>query len=324
MTIATPFADQKAVLITGGTGFAGSHLIEALYQAGYRNIHTTSFSGITDAFVSHYATIHKVDLTDADVTNTLFKKLQPEYIYHLASYSVTSDAFAQVNKLLQNNTTLHVNVLEAMRSQTPHARLLSIGSAEEYGILPTELVSQKVTEKLALHPTNPYAVSKVSQELLSLAYAHTFGLHIVCARPFNHIGERQSNKFVVPSLAQQLIRVEQGLQDLLQIGNLTAVKDFSDVKDVVQAYMLLMAHGQRAAVYNIGSGTGMSIQNLLEQMIELVGVPVHVEVDQARWRPVLTQPVIPDISAIITLGWQPQHQLKETLLRILAYWRTQL
>jgi GDP-4-dehydro-6-deoxy-D-mannose reductase len=226
--------------------------------------------------------------------------------------------------LLQNNLNVQLNVLEALRQETPHARLLSIGSAEEYGVLPKHWAGQPVKEDTPLYPANPYAVSKASQEMLSLAYAHNFGLQIICARPFNHIGERQTDKFVVPSFAHQIARIEQGLQKNIQIGNLAAVKDFSDVKDVVQAYLLLMAHGQPADVYNVGSGTGITIQKLLELMVELSSAQVEVEVDQARWRPVLSQPVIPDITKITALGWQPQHTLTSTLARVLNDWRTRV
>lgn len=329
--MATPAFDAP-LLITGGTGFAGSHLTEALLAAGWTNIHLTSFgssnrplnfNSTPDAQNVH---IHQVDLTDAQATTELFKTIQPAYIYHLASFAAVGGSFEKATEIFDNNITLQHNVLEAFRTITPQSRLLVIGSAEEYGLIQVpeaEKDTFTVTEQTPFRPANPYAVSKVTQDLLGLSYYLSFKLDIVIARPFNHIGERQTPQFVIPAFAKQIVAIERGQQKTIQVGNLDAVRDFTDVKDMVQAYILLMAKGQAGEAYNIGSGQGRTVRAMLDELCGLSTTSVTVETDPQRLRPIDLPRLVANSDKIHALGWTAQIPMAETLARVLAYWRSQ-
>ncbi|HYD35321.1 MAG TPA: GDP-mannose 4,6-dehydratase [Vitreimonas sp.] len=317
----TAIETQPTILITGGTGFAGSHLVEELTAQGFTNLHVTSFGAQVNP-PHPTAQIHTLDLTDTAAVNHLWQELQPTHIYHLASFAVVGNSFEKAKSVLQNNITLQLNVLEATRLHTPQARLLVIGSAEEYGVL-TLQPGQKINEEFPLNPANPYAVSKVSQDLLAFTYTVSYKLDIVRARPFNHIGERQSPDFSIPSFAKQIVAIERGLQAELRVGELSGVRDFTDVKDMVKAYALLMAHGQAGEVYNIGSGTGYQMASVLEMMRQLAQIEVPIVTDPTKLRPLDVPIIIADNGKIAKLGWQPSIPLQQTLSRVLSYWREQ-
>ncbi|MBD3279180.1 MAG: NAD-dependent epimerase/dehydratase family protein [Candidatus Pacebacteria bacterium] len=310
---------QPKILITGGTGFAGSHLVEALLAQGKQKIHVTAYqdqSNIVHQLIPHEA-IHQLDLTKTKPTTKLIAQIQPDQIYHLAALAAVGKSFAQTRSVLNNNLQLQLNLLEAVKTHAPQARVLIVGSAMEYAPQ-----NQPLKETDPLGPASPYAVSKITQDMLGYAYQQSCKLNIVRCRPFNHLGERQASGFVVPDFAQQIINIEQGQQQQLKVGNLAAVRDFTDVKDVVKAYILLMKQGQTGEVYNIGSGQGYSIQQLLDWLIELSSIKIKVEVDQQKLRPVDIPKVIADNSKIAALGWQPTIKIKDTLARVLNHMRS--
>ncbi|MFH2118629.1 MAG: GDP-mannose 4,6-dehydratase [Candidatus Paceibacterota bacterium] len=310
------------ILITGGTGFAGSHLVEALLAGNQtpETIHVTTFSA-KPSFVSGLlpaTNIHTIDLTQAEAVAQLLIKLQPIQIYHLASFSSPSLSLENTTKAIETNVEIQMNMLEAMRAHTPTARLLSIGSASEYaGSI------EPLTETSVLGPHDPYGVSKVAQDMLAYSYAVRFELDIVRVRPFNHIGERQEKGFVVSDFAHQIVQIERKLQEGILVGNLEVTRDFSDVKDIVQAYILLMAEGQSREVYNIGSGQDVTIQELLEKLKALSTVDFSIKVEERKQRPGDIQRSVADIAKINKLGWQPTIPLENTLERILNWWRQQ-
>ncbi|MBU1885965.1 GDP-mannose 4,6-dehydratase [Patescibacteria group bacterium] len=318
---------QPTILITGGTGFVGSHLVEALIESGQKNIHVTNYSD-KPGFVHQLLPpeqIHKLDLTDQEKTFALIKKLQPNHIYHLASLAAVGKSFNNTKQVLDNNTQLQLNILEAVKQFTPQSRLLVIGSAMEYDLINSYPghSSQAVTETYPLGPASPYGVSKTIQDLLAYAYAQSFNLDIIRVRPFNHIGERQTPDFAVPAFAQQIVAIENGQQKNLKVGNLTAVRDFTDVKDMVKAYLLLMEKGKSGQVYNIGTGHGYEMQKVLDILISLAKTKIEVEIDQARMRPSDVPIAVANPKKIQDLGWQPTIKLEKTLERILLYWRSQ-
>jgi GDP-4-dehydro-6-deoxy-D-mannose reductase len=216
------------------------------------------------------------------------------------------------------NTSLQLNLLEAIKAHTPQARLLHISTALVYAANDKD---QAIDEKASLGPDNPYALSKLIQDMMAYSFVKSEGLNIVRVRPFNHIGERQTLGFVVADLAAAVVKVEKGQADSVKVGNLNSIRDFSDVKDVVNAYILIMEKGQNNEVYNIGSGQGHSIREVLDLLISLAKTEIKVEVDPNKIRPVDLHSLVCDNEKIVNLGWQQNHQLKETLERILNYWR---
>ncbi len=315
---------QPRILITGGTGFAGSHLVELLLRSGETDLHVTNVSD-RETFLTTLlppSSIHRVDLTDKTAVIELIKTVQPTQIYHLASAAAVGSSFSQARNVLESHLSLQLNLLEAVKDYAPQARILAIGSGLEYAITP-QLARTAITEAHPIGPISPYAVSKAMQTLLSNSFAHTYGLDIVMVRPFNHIGERQGLGFVVADFAAQVVAIERGEQKSLQVGNLAAVRDFSDVKDVVAAYQLLMNSGKTGDIYNVGSGEGHSIQEILDWLVAAAQSPITVEIDQTKFRPLDIESIIADNGKLKALGWQSQHALKESVQRVLEWWRTQ-
>jgi len=315
---------QAPILITGGTGFAGSHLVEALLAKGETNIHVTSFSN-RPSFVSNLlppSQIHTLDLTNGKAVSELLINLKPAQIYHLAATATVGNSFDHAQKIIDDHSRLQINLLEAIRHHDIAARVLAIGSALEYDTTPTSphLV---MDENYPIGPVSPYAVSKTLQSMLALAAVRTHHLDIVVARPFNHIGERQGPGFVVADFAAQIVKIERGLQTEISVGNLAAERDFTDVKDMVRGYIMLMEQGKTGEVYNLGSNKVYSIQLILNWLVEAAKAKISVTVDPQKFRPLDIHSIIADNDKICQLGWQPTENIKSTVLRILDWWRQQ-
>lgn len=315
-------AEEKRILITGGTGFAGSHLVTALKAAGEEHITVTSFSGkLPEQPEFAGVTVYQLNMTDAEDTAELVQTVAPTHIYHLAAVAAVGKSFERGAELLHNNTQLQLNLLEAVRQHAPTARVLVIGSAEEYGTSVTES-EIPITEDHPFRPVNPYGVSKVTQDLLAFAYYQSHDLQIVRVRPFNHIGTRQTSEFAIASFAEQIVAIERGRQQELHVGNLSGIRDFTDVKDMMRAYVLLMEKGHVGEVYNVGSGVGTSMQEIVDILVSMAEVTIPVVVDQERMRPLDIPRIIANNSKIVALGWQPEVSLKESLQQVVTYWRS--
>ncbi|MCL4208655.1 GDP-mannose 4,6-dehydratase [Patescibacteria group bacterium] len=311
--------NNPVILITGGTGFAGTHLVEYLLSQKERNIHVTSHSG-RDNFLGDLIpkeNIHKLDLSNQKEVEDLIKNLQPDHVYHLASISTVENSFEKMREIMQNNIDLQINVLDAIKKFSKESKVLVITSAEQY-----KKSEEKLSETSAIEPNNPYAVSKATQDMLAYVYS-VLGLKIIRARPFNHIGERQKTNFAVPAFASQIAKIEKNQQDILKVGNLEAIRDFTDVKDMVRAYHLLMTKGEIGEVYNIGSGFGIKVKDVLEKLTRMAKVKIHVVEDPARMRPVDNHFIVADNSKIVALGWHPTIPIDQTLTRTLNYFRSQ-
>lgn len=315
--------EQPKILITGGTGFAGSHLVDALLHQGFHDIHVTTYSGENEYLAEFIGSenIHKVDLTNKEETANLIKNLQPDQIYHLASLAFVGKSFDQADKVLANNINLQQNVLLAVRDHCKKARLLVVGSAEEYGVSVSE-DEIPVNENHPFRPINPYAVSKVAQDMLSYSYHISFGIDLVTVRPFNHIGERQSTDFAIPAFTKQIVAIENGEQTELKVGDLSTIRDFTDVKDMVKAYILVMNEGKSGEVYNIGSGVGIKMSDMVDMLSQLSTKEIKIVVDESRLRPHDIPKMIADNTKIKKLGWSPSIPIKETLERII-FWHRQ-
>lgn len=317
---------MKQILITGITGFVGEYLAEYLLSIEKDSaIHGTyhSESGLARiGDLKKRLTLHQVDLNDAAKVVSLIQSIKPQEIYHLAALSSVSDSFKRPAETLITNIASEVNLFEAVRSlNEPSVRILVVGSSEMYGnVQPSDL---PLSEDTPLRPASPYAVSKITQDYLALQYYNSYKIQTLRARPFNHIGPRQSEKFVVPSFAKQIAEIEKGKRDpVIKVGNLTPKKDFTDVRDIVQAYHLLMQKGVPGEAYNIGSGKSVAIQELLAILLSCSNVSVKVEEDPSLVRPVEILEIRSDSSKLQNLtGWKPEITLEESLKNTLDYFR---
>jgi len=309
---------MKRILITGGTGFVGSYLTEFLreHEPEAELIVTTQQEVVNNA--DKKVIFEALDLTDEDDTARLIKKYTPDEIYHLASIAHVVIGFRDPGLVLRNNFMITLNLLEAVRMYAPKSRILLVSSADLYD----HDDPSPIDEKRLVRPLNPYAVSKATQDMLAQAYAASFDLQIVIVRPFNHIGPGQRTGFVVADFASSVAKAEYDpSQRIMKVGNLSAERDFTDVRDMVRAYHLLMREGASGEIYNAGTGKGIKIQTVLDKLIKLASVPIEVVSDKEKFRPVDYPQVICDAGKLRALGWTPQITLDETLKDILQFWR---
>lgn len=316
---------QKKILITGASGFAGSHLTEYLIDNNWKNIYGTYYSdkGIENLEkVKDKINLFKLDLTDENQTKELIAKIKPDEIYHLAAFTSAAGSFASPKKTVINNIASQINLFEAVKNNNlNNTKILIISSAEVYGdVDPKDL---PIDEDTKFNPTNPYAVSKLTQDFLAKQYFMADKLKTVIARPFNHIGPRQSPDFVVSSFAKKIAEIEKGKREpIFPVGNLEAKRDFTDVKDVVRAYALLMEKGQEGQAYNIGSGVSYKISDILDKLLSHSFVKVSVEQDKSLFRPIDNSNLVCDFSKLRNLtGWEPKIKIDKTLKETLDYWR---
>lgn len=304
------------VLITGVGGFVGKHLAQHLLNSQPETeLHGTvlKLSDTGDTGVTH----HALDLRNAEATARLLREIRPDAIYHVAAIAAVGRSFSTAWETIENNALAQFNVLEACLTLEPRPRVLVISSGEIYGpALPEHLPAD---EDVPLRPSSPYSVSKVTQDMLGLQYFISHTLPVVRVRPFNHMGPGQSEGFVAPDFAMQIARIEAGLQEpRLYVGNLDAQRDFLDVRDVVRAYALLMAHGVAGEVYNVASGQTHSIRSLLDTLIGYSKTPIEICNDPARMRPASVPILWGDASRLkILTGWQPSIPFEQTLLDVL-------
>lgn len=306
---------MRRVLITGAAGFVGAYLTAhlAAHHPDWSLVGTTLDADPPSDLV-------QCDLRDASAVTALVARVEPDAVVHLAGQSNVAASFADAEGTLTNNILGTLHLLEACRAHANNARLLIVSSAEVYGPTPPE--AQPLHEDRPLAPVSPYAVSKAAHEMLALQYARTYGLDVVVVRPFNHIGPGQTERFAVSSFAKQVAAVERGTQPSIRVGNLDAARDFTDVRDVVRAYDLLLHHGASSGVYNIGRGVAQTLHDVLEMLRLMAHVPVPVEVDPARLRPSDVPLLVADISRLrAATGWTPQFSLAQTLRDTLTAWR---
>ncbi len=311
--------EQPTILVTGGTGFAGTHLLRSLLQHGYTHVYSTCFSPVQEKNrilpADHYL---PGDLRDAGVVDTIIKSVRPDWVFHLAAFAYVGKSFSYGEDVLTNNILLTLHVLESIMRYVPGARVLSIGSAEEYGY---SLRTTPLDEQTPLNPVNPYGVSKVAQDLLAASFALSRKTAVIRARPFNHIGTGQSGDFAIPAFAQQIVAIENGEQEVLHVGNLSGIRDFTSVADMVEAYIVLLTKGDVGQVYNIGSGVGVVMSDVVTQMISYAKKPISKVTDPDRLRPLDVPCLIADNRKIAALGWKPKVLLQTELENVLNEWR---
>lgn len=340
------------VLITGITGFVGSHLVELLLKEGRFEIYGTSrwrsksdnlellsqknklnnlmenkadntkeFQGLVK---KDAVNLVQCEIGDAVSVRRVIHLVRPELVFHLAAQSFVLSSWNDPAETMRINAIGEINLFEAVRAESLSCRIQIAGSSEEYGLVYPEEVPIKETN--ALRPLSPYAVSKVAQDMLAFQYHHSYGLRTIVTRAFNHTGPRRGEVFVTSSFCKQVAEIEAGKRKPeILVGNLEAKRDFTDVRDTVQAYLLIAEKGIPGEVYNIASGKAWRIGDLLDLILSLSRKKIKVKIDPNRMRPSDVPLLVGDAGKLKALtGWQPQIDFKQTVFDLLEFWRQKI
>ena len=312
-------------LITGITGFAGSYLAEHLlltrkYDVSGTYLLEESLKNVKD--IKDKLHLVKADLSQEKSVFNIIKNVSPSVIFHLASLTSPADSFNNPTQTLTNNISLQVNLLEGVRKNNLfNTKILIVSSADIYGLVKKE--DLPIDEQTPLMPTSPYSVSKIAQDFLGLTYFLSYKLKIIRVRPFNHIGPKQSPHFVVSAFAKQIAEIEKGKRTpTLHVGNLDAKRDFTNVKDMMNAYILAIEKGKDGEAYNIGSGISYKISDILNKLVLMSSSKIKIEKDKALFRPNDNPDLVCDPNKFTKLtGWKPRISMETTLKDTLDYWR---
>lgn len=296
-------------MVTGAEGFVGGFIPPALAASGLPFL---------------YLPQQIRELRDPEEVCRVCAEAAPDFVIHLAAQSFVQEAFKDPRSTLDINLTGTLNLLQALKDSGFSGRLLFVSSGDVYGLTAPEALP--VREERALKPRNPYAVSKVAAEALCYQWSQTEGMDIVIARPFNHIGPRQSAHFAISDFARQVVEIKLGRRaPEIHVGDIDTTRDFTDVRDVVRAYLALLEKGERGGIYNICSGTERSIRAMLRRLLELAGVDADICQDAARMRPAEQRRMVGSPERLQTAtGWQAQIALDDSLNDILTYWEQEL
>jgi GDP-4-dehydro-6-deoxy-D-mannose reductase len=314
------------LLVTGAGGFVGGHLV-AYLRREQPQVEVSGVvlpqGGITWGTGVGMSAI-EADLNDPAATAAVVEAVRPEAVLHLAGQSSPHLSWLDPGATLRTNIMGIVHVLDAARRLGLRPAVLVVGSAEEYGPAPAEELP--LVETAPLRPASPYAVSKVAQAALAALYGPSAGMRVVTTRTFHHTGPGRGETFAESSFARQIAEIESGHRPpVLKVGNLEAIRDFTDVRDVVRAYWLLLERGEGGAVYNVCTGRGRPIRELLEMLLACSTVRVEVVVDPERLRSADAPAQVGDPSRIrVRTGWQPLIPLEQTLRDLLDDWRRRL
>ncbi len=312
------------VLITGITGFAGSHLADFLVARGDVEIHGIRRWRSSTLLIDHLEdklTLHECDLRDPTSVRAVLEEVRPRYLFHLAAQSFVPTSWTVPRDTLETNIFGQLNIFEAIRSLKLDTRVQIAGSSEEYGLVHPE--EAPITEDNPLRPLSPYAVGKVAQDMLAYQYFMSYGLDSIRTRGFNHTGPRRPPVFVCSNFAWQIARIEKGRQaPVLETGDLNTIRDFTDVRDIIRGYWLACEKGKAGEVYNLASGKGWKIQDALNFMLAESSATIEQRIDPKRLRPSDVPLLLGDATRFHTdTGWVPEIPFEQTLRDLLAYWR---
>lgn len=298
-------------LITGSQGFVGTYLRQELSENGYE---------VTGLDIQAGDGTIQVNLLDAQQVMNVVCEIKPDIVIHLAGQANVARSWQIPQTTMEINVIGAINLMEAIRKVNPAIRLVLVGSSDEYGNL--GLAGEDVKETLETRPQTPYAVSKKAQEEMAQVYVRAYGMNICMTRSFNHGGAGQKEGFMIPDFAAGIARIERGEADVLRVGNLTAKRDYTHVKDIVRAYRLIAEKGRSGEVYNVGSGNTYSAQEILDRLCQMAACPVRVETDPKKMRPSDT-PVIRCNRAKVTedTDWEPIYTLEDILKDTLEYYQ---
>ena len=298
------------VLVTGCTGFVGQHVMAALRSAGHEAVGSDvgSPAGGTSTYLP-------LDVRDPDSIASVLADVAPDAVLHLGGIAFVPLGWTQPQRVFHVNTIGTLNVLDAVRQHRPSARILVVTSAEVYGSHPAPA---PLAEDAPYRPDNIYGVAKAAADHAALLYAAHHRLDVMVARPSNHIGAGQSKDFVSSSFASQLAAIAAGGAPLMRVGNLDQRRDFTDVRDVARAYVLLLERGHAGLAYNIASGHLMPVRDLLDGLCDVAQVRPQVEIDPALFRPDENRPSYDTARIRAHVGWEPEIPLRQTLEAVYA------
>lgn len=319
---------KKKVLITGLVGFAGSHLAELCLKKGEKvyGSYRYHFDGREFENIEHIK--GKINLIPCDLNNydevwKLLNEVKPDVIYHLAAQSFVQESFSAPMSTMHTNIFQALNIFEVVKSLKIKPTILLACTSEEYGFV--EPHECPITEENDLRPLSPYAVSKVSMDMLAQQYYRTYGVKTIITRAFNHEGPRRGRMFVISSFAEQIVRIEKGLQEPnIHVGNLTAERDFTDVRDMVNAYHLAIDKCDYGTPYNIGTGTAIRMDDMLQKLIAQTTYDGEIGIvqDKDRIRPSDVPLLMANANKFIEkTKWKPVYTFDQTLADTLNYWR---
>lgn len=317
---------MKTILITGGSGFAGQHLVRAL-QADECQIHVMDRNRVSAQGESRQreaVTYHLLDLEHPDRLRELVGEIQPDEIYHLAGRANVKHSWFGEAETYKTNVIGAINLMAAVRDAQLESNILIVSSGEIYGLVPRQ--QQPISEQRHPVPRSPYAASKYCQEIACIQMARSMKGKVVIARPFNHIGPGQRLGFVTADFACQVAKIEKHQQEpVIRVGNLESYRDFSDVRDTVRGYICALRSGKNTDIINVCSEKSYRIKDFLEYFLSQSPLDISVEIDQDRFRPV----DIPELRGSKEYlnrisGWTPTYDIFSTLAEILEYWRDQI
>ncbi|MDE5946489.1 MAG: GDP-mannose 4,6-dehydratase [Oscillospiraceae bacterium] len=313
---------MKKVLIIGGAGFVGGYLSEILINNNFE-VHSTCLP--SEKIVNNKCISHSLDILDKTSVLELLNDIEPDIIYHLAAQSSVALSWKNPQLTIDVNIKGAINVLDALKeSSKSDARIILIGSGEEYGYIREDACP--ILEDEAVNPGNIYALTKAFQSMAGKIYARAYNMDIIIVRAFNHIGAGQLPAFVVSDFCKQVAEIEKGLKSPeIFVGNLDARRDFTDVRDVVRAYMMLGEYGKTGELYNVGSGNSIAIKDILDIVVSHSTVDIRITVDKNKLRPSDIPVIEADISKIKShTGWTPEIPIEMTIKSTLDYWRNNI
>lgn len=310
------------VLVTGATGFVGRYLCELLVEK--RNDVWGTFLQPEAADQGSPLHLFPCDLRKFDDIQSLVQQVRPQQVYHLAALSSVRNSFHDTQSVYEANFLGALNLLEVVRACQPPPRVLLVSSAHVYGKV--KRANLPITEQCPLAPDSPYGVSKAAADLLGGQFFHTYNLEVIRARPFNHTGPGQSTHFICSDFARQFAAIELGqAEPVIRVGNLRVARDFSDVRDVVRAYELLVRKGKPGELYNVGSGRAVPLSQIVEILQSFVNRSVRVEVEAGRVRSGESNVMYGSNRKLKRVtGWKPRYSLQETLRDLYMHWKAEL
>lgn len=313
-------SERVRILVTGGGGFAGRHLLRELLQVEGAVVGATVLGEVPRWPGGHpFEGVEwmSLDLCSSTSAKEVVRSFRPDRIYHLAGQASVGESLDQPVFTWEVNATGTLRLLHALQdAKVEGVRLVLASSAEVYGAVPS--ADQPILESRPARPLTPYGSSKVAAETVVSQYARAGVVNAVIARSFNHIGPGQDERFVLPSMAAQLVAIGRGERaPVLEVGNVEVSRDFLDVRDAVRGYVTLMEHGDQAETYNICSGRSRTLMDVLERLVELSGTRARIEVDPERVRPIDIPLLEGDSGRLQALGWHPSYSLDRTLSDLL-------